>query len=205
MYHFVTYNKKTGEITGSFRASDNQLLPKPLNEEDETVEVTDPEQLRALATMTPRDTRIVGSVDRGKIRVLKVEPRHRGRVVLTCDHKDQDGDGRPELPADGKTVAKITATLHDLKGNVLKEQLPVRFQVDRGALSRREVAAEAGVAVVEYRTVAETVRATITATAEGLERGRLEVDMLPEEEYRALPASDEPTPATAARRRQASR
>src|SRR5690348_1050358 len=43
------------------------------------------------------------------------------KIVLTTAAKDADGDGLPEIPANGRTKAAITATLQDAEGGLLQE------------------------------------------------------------------------------------
>ena len=46
MYHFIQLNRTTGEVAGYLSSSTRELLPKPISEEHEHVEVTDAEHLR---------------------------------------------------------------------------------------------------------------------------------------------------------------
>ena len=188
MYHFVQYQKKSGEITGYFRSSSREMLPSPSSPEEENIEVTDPEQVALLSALGPRAGLLKGSVGRGKVEV-HVEPFFRGRIKLTSDLSDRDGDGLPELPADGEAVAHVQASLYDDDDQVVTASTPIRFKVSRGSVSRREVKTTKGVAEVEVRSVTETVRIRITASAEGFKPGVLDVETIPEEEHKALAGS----------------
>ena len=187
MYYFVTYNKKTGAITGFFRQSTNEFLPEPPSSEEDYIEVTGPKNLKALKNMDPRQERIEGHVKRKKIQGFKIQPRFEGRIELTTDALDRDGDGLPELPADGKTTARLKAHIKDLKGRTRKkETAAVRFQVSRGAIAQRMVESRNGVAEVIFTAAAETTEAQVMATAEGYEGDALIFEFIPPDEFQLL-------------------
>lgn len=187
MYDFVTFNKKTGEITGYFRYSTNELLPEPRSPDEENLEVIDAKEIELLRGMDPRTMRPRGKVNGGKVQTLNAESIFRGRIELSCDLPDRDGNGVPELPADGEAVTLIRATLLGASNEVLtKEAATIRFRVDRGLLSHRQVNTEKGVAEVGLRSVPETVHIRVIAAAEGFEQANLELEIIPVEEYIAL-------------------
>jgi hypothetical protein len=189
MYHFVQYDKKKRVITGYLRSSSDELIPKPSSPDEEYVPVTDAEQAEQLSRMNPMTSRLGGEVSGGKVK-LKLESLFHGEIKLTCDLPDGDGDGLPELPADGRSVARIKATLYGDDGKVVTSGASaIRFQVSRGSVSRREVKAAKGVAEVEVRSVAETVRIRVTASAAGFKSATLEIETIPEEEYQSLAGS----------------
>ncbi len=186
MYYFVTRNKKTGEITGYFKASSKRFVPAQPTPDEENIEVTDEQHIKLLNEFNPMKSQLRGTVDAKLGLKLSAEPAYQGQIELSCDLPDRDGDGLPELPADGKSVARIKATLVGPKGKVLVDRdIPVRFQVNRGMLSRMQVNAEKGAAEVELRSIPETVRIRVTATAEGFERGLLDLQLVPPGEYEA--------------------
>jgi len=94
-------------------------------------------------------------------------------LQMSCNAGDADKDGVADLPADGKSVAMITATTSD-NGDV-----EVTFRTSRGALSQRAVASHNGVASVELRSATETVAVTVNATAPGYRPGRLDMEFVP--------------------------
>jgi hypothetical protein len=191
MHRFVRYNKKTGEITSTFTSSSNEFVPEPLSEDEANLEVTDEKQLKTLVDLDPRQERLRGTVDGGHIRRMQSEPVFTGRVELTADLEDHDGDGIGEAPADGEHVIALRATL-EISGKKRRAEQPVtvRFRTSRGTLSRRAVEAHEGAAEVELRAIDETTRADITATAEGFEIGNLVIEFIPVEEYHALTESE---------------
>ena len=187
MYYYVTYIKKTGVITGFFRQSTNEFLPNPPSPEQDYVEVTDPKYLKPLANMEPRQERIEGYVKRKKIQGFKIQPRFQGCIELTTDALDRDEDGLPELPADGKTAARVMAHIKDLKGRTRKkETVAVRFQVSRGAIAQRMVESRSGIAEVALTAAAETTEAQVMATADGYEGDAMIFEFIPVEEYQML-------------------
>ncbi|QUQ64772.1 Ig-like domain-containing protein [Kutzneria sp. CA-103260] len=88
---------------------------------------------------------------------------------------DNDGDGRPELLADGRSVATITATLAEPRAGV-----EVSFEVNRGLLSHKTaITDETGAATVRVRSIAETVLLRITANADGHRATELRLELVP--------------------------
>ncbi len=187
MYYFVTYIKKTGVITGFFRQSTKEFLPEPPSSEEDYVEITGPSYIKALENMDPRQERIEGNVKRKKIQDFKITPRFQGRIELTTEAVDRDGDGLPELPADGKSATRVKAHIKDLRGRACKkETVAVRFQVSRGAIAQRMVESRSGVAEVAFTAAAETTEAQVMAFADGYEGDALIFEFIPVEEYRML-------------------
>jgi hypothetical protein len=190
MHDFVYYDERTGEVTGSFRTSTPELLPKPLVPYQRQVRVTDDEHRRLLRERSLRASTIAGLVRDERIVSLELRARFDGRIVLKCDRPDLDGDGLPELPADGHSTARVTATVVAMDGTTRAEvTAPIAFQVSRGSLSRRRAQPEQGAANVEVRSVTETIRIDITASAEGFEGAALAIEIIPVDEYETLSQS----------------
>jgi len=205
LHHFVTYNQQTGEILGHFRSSTTQYLPAPIAPADAHLQVTDPRHLEALNAgefampnvMNP--LRVSGRVVGEKIVELTTKPLFDGRIHLSTIETPRDDAGRPEIPADGESVLRITASFHDHHGRRLGHgyregsypTLPstVAFRTDRGALSRRTVDVSEGEAHVELRSVRETIQARVTATAAGFQPAILIVEFVPPDEFAALERS----------------
>ena len=184
MHHFVTYIKETGQITGTFRASTAEMLPYPPSPDQSIAEVTDPEQTKQLSGLRPREEKVAGAVKDGKVD-LRLESHFKGRIVLTTDAPDRDGDQAPELPADGHTAAALKVRLTSLDGKPLAEAVPIRFTTTRGALSRRMVEAVKGAASIKLTAATETTRARVTASAPGFRPATLTFEFIPVEEYQA--------------------
>jgi hypothetical protein len=100
-------------------------------------------------------------------------------IVLTTSAEDRDGDGIPDLPANGRSRVTITATLQDQAGNVVAEPVEVYFRTSAGTLSHRSVTTEEGQASVRLTSSRETVTAAVSATAAGYTPARLELEFAP--------------------------
>lgn len=187
MHFFVTYNKKTGDITGHFKASTAEFLPEPQTPEQGILEVTERNQIESIASIDPWRHRIEGKVKESKIEDLRIQPRFQGKIVLSTDAEDRDGDGLPELPADGSTSTKVRASIYDPRERLVTEKpVKVKFRVSRGTISRREVQTEDGVADVEFTSAAETTQSRIIATATALESDAMLFEFIPVEEFQRL-------------------
>jgi hypothetical protein len=190
MPHFVVYNKQSGEIVNRFKMSSNRFLPNPPSPETAIVEVTEKKDLQVMDAIAPFREEAQGKVVEGKIQGLKARPIFKGKIVLSTDALDRDGDGRPELPADGASGSQIMATIQDLKGKTIqKAPAIIKFRTSRGLLSKREVETKDGVAEIALKSVAETTMALISATSDGFETGKLEVEFIPTEEFKSFPPS----------------
>jgi len=101
------------------------------------------------------------------------------RIVLTTTVEDADGDGVPELPADGKSKATVRVLLRDAKQGLVKKSVELTFQASAGSLSERTVTTKEGKATIQFIPGNETVTAVIRATAEGFEPGHLQFELVP--------------------------
>jgi Invasin, domain 3 len=90
------------------------------------------------------------------------------RLHLSTDAKDTDGDNFPELVADGKNKAVITAEVRDELDRSVTGDFTVNFRTTAGTLSARQVMVRAGKAEVELISSLETVTATVSASGKGL-------------------------------------
>lgn len=187
MHPFVIYDKTTGEITGFFRISSTDYVPTPSLPEEAFVQVTDETQLANLETIDPSRQVPRGRVKEGKLEAFEIRHRFRGRIVLTTDLPDLDGDGIPELPADGRATARIKVQVLDEVGNELRDNLPeVKLQTTRGTISRRMLQLTDGTAEVELRAAGETTSVRITARAKDFDSMALHLEVIPTEEYQEL-------------------
>lgn len=185
MHDFIRYEIASGRIVGHFRVSDAEYAPRP-PEGCAHVELTDPEAAARIQTLDYGRFSLGGLVRDGVIESIDVVPRYTGHIELTSDLEDRDGDGVVELPADGAAEATITARLVGSDGRPVKGDVAVSFQVSRGVLSSRQVQAEAGVALVTVRSIAETVVVRVTASAPDFQRGTLDIEIIPPAEFAEL-------------------
>lgn len=100
-------------------------------------------------------------------------------IHLSTDARDRDGNGIPEIIADGKQQCYITASVRDQSGSLLTYFAePVTFKTTGGVLFDREVKCKNGVAKTTLRSVEETLTPTITATAPGCVPGDIEIEFV---------------------------
>ncbi|MCB0521307.1 MAG: Ig-like domain-containing protein [Lewinellaceae bacterium] len=101
------------------------------------------------------------------------------RLNLETDAKDTDGDGMPELPADGKSKATINIDIKNPKGNLVKDETTILISTTAGALSDRRITTKTGKAKLTLTASHETVTATVTAKAEGMAEASLTFEFMP--------------------------
>lgn len=94
-------------------------------------------------------------------------------IQLKSDAKDTDGDGIPDVPADGTSVIAITVSTAD------GSDTSVTFRTSRGTLSQRTVSTSKGKGKVELRAATETVSVVVTATAAGYRPATLALEFVP--------------------------
>lgn len=187
MPHYLSYDKKSGAVTGYLKSFNDDLNPVPRNDHEAYVKVTSPEHIDVVSNLSPLTGRLQARIDDNELRSLKVEPVFSGFISLSCDKPDMDGDGIAELPADGTSVARIRAELLSSDKKAVKvDGLRMDFRVTRGALSQRHLRVQGSEAEVELRSAAETVRTRITASADGFRTGVLELEFVPGDEHQKL-------------------
>lgn len=101
------------------------------------------------------------------------------RIFLSTSATDSDGDGLPELPADSQTKVTITAEVKNSSGEILPDDRQIQFTTTAGTLSARKVQTQMGQAIVEFNASLETVTATVTATAEGIQGSSITFEFMP--------------------------
>jgi len=176
----VVYDKNTKEVLQLLMVSENVPEPK-------LKDIPSLKDMKNVAGFTLPNDR---SFDFGREYVVtlddegnptRLEPKPEPPIIeLTTSAKDTDSDGLPEIPANGKSKATITATIKDAEGNVLTHvKKPVTFRTTRGILSARNVSLTGGKANVTLTSILETVTATVTATAEECRPARINIEFLP--------------------------
>jgi hypothetical protein len=101
------------------------------------------------------------------------------KIVLATTAHDSDGDGVPEISADGKSKATLKVSLLDTKGAAMKKSIEVGFRVTAGAISQRSVKTDSGKATVYLTSSHETVSAIVFAFAEGFTPATLAFEFVP--------------------------
>ena len=64
LHEFLYYDKQTGRVTGRFRTSSPDLLPKPLSPDQDQIRVTDEEHVKLLSNLDSKRDVLTGRVDR---------------------------------------------------------------------------------------------------------------------------------------------
>lgn len=101
------------------------------------------------------------------------------QIHLSTNAVDSDGDGLPELPADGQSKATITIEVKGTDGKLIQDELPLNISTTAGALSDRRISTQNGQATVEFTSSMETVTAVITVDAEGAKSASLTFEFMP--------------------------
>lgn len=100
-------------------------------------------------------------------------------IDLSIDARDHDGDGIPEMKADGKSRVTITASIRDDEGGIVTNaKNEIHFLTTGGVLSDRTVKCKNGVAKTTLQSVKETLTPTITAFSEGIRTGEIKVEFV---------------------------
>jgi hypothetical protein len=100
-------------------------------------------------------------------------------IDLSIDAPDHDGDGIPEMKADGKSRITITASIRDEEGKIVTNANNIiHFLTTGGVLSDRTVKCKNGVAKTTLQSVKETLTPTITAFSEGIRTGEIKVEFV---------------------------
>jgi hypothetical protein len=101
------------------------------------------------------------------------------RIHLTTNAPDTDGDGLPELPADGQSKATIAIEVRDVHGKLIEEERTLNLKTTGGALSARRITTSNGQATVDLTSSLETVSVTIEVAAEGVRSASLSFEFMP--------------------------
>ncbi|MGB8698137.1 MAG: Ig-like domain-containing protein [Thermosynechococcaceae cyanobacterium] len=111
----------------------------------------------------------------------------RPKLFLSTDALDTDGDGLPELAADGQSQATLTAQIRNTKGDRLSGDWVLDFRTTGGTLSARRVAAPQGQATVTLTASVKTISVTVTVAAEGVESCSMSFEFMPPADISPMP------------------
>lgn len=109
-----------------------------------------------------------------------IEFRPRYTIRLTTDAPDEDGDGMPELKADGSSSAKIKVEIMD--GQKVKGvDTQVKLSTTAGRLDTRlvKLTKRKKSANVNLTASTDTVTVTVTATAPDMDPGSITFELMP--------------------------
>ncbi len=101
------------------------------------------------------------------------------KISLTTNARDTDGDGMPELKADGKSKATIDIEIHNAKGDLLKKAVDLRINTTGGRLSARRLSTKNGKASVDLTSTLDTITITVSVEADGMETQSLTFELMP--------------------------
>lgn len=119
------------------------------------------------------------SVDeKGEVNGIERKPQP-PKISLSTDAKDTDGDGMPELKADGKSKATIDIEIKTPEGTLLKKAVDLRINTTAGRLSERRMSTKTGKASVELTSTTDTVTVTVSVEADEMETQQLTFELMP--------------------------
>lgn len=108
-----------------------------------------------------------------------IEHKPTPKISLSTSAQDSDGDGMPELKADGSSTARIDIQLMDgIKP--LKKEVDLKVSTTGGRLSQRMLSTnKSGAASVELQSTTETITITVTVSSEGLHSESITFELMP--------------------------
>ena len=124
------------------------------------------------------DVEVTGFPNKPKL-IEKKQAARMPTINLKSNAKDTDGDGIPELPADGQSKATITASIKDASGKLQRKSLELFITTSAGALSARRIKTRDGKASFELTSSHDTVLATVNVSAQGYDAEFLQFEFMP--------------------------
>jgi hypothetical protein len=100
-------------------------------------------------------------------------------LALVVSATDSDGDGVPDIPADGKSKTTLTAKLTGPDGKPANAAIQVTFRTTGGALAARSATAQNGEASVGFTASRETVSVSLSASIPGADPAYASLEMIP--------------------------
>jgi hypothetical protein len=116
--------------------------------------------------------------DKGAVTGIERKPQP-PKITLTTDAKDTDGDGMPELKADGKSSATISIEIRTPEGTLMKKAVDLRINTTAGRLSDRRLSTKSGKASVDLTASTDTVTVTVSVEADDMETQQLTFELMP--------------------------
>ena len=181
----VIYNRKTREIVGiSMISQDNSgLTPK---QSMKNILRTGSVDVNLMEFSIPDDEAVANEIYRYELKFSSsgapkelVKKSTLPHIELIVDAPDKDGDGIPEMKADGKSIVTITANIRDEEGKLITSaKNDIHFLTTGGVLIDRVVRCKGGVAKTSLQSVKETLTPTITAFSDGVIKGQMQVEFV---------------------------
>ena len=128
-------------------------------------------------TLPPSEVAVTGFPSQP--RIVEHPKTAQPALVLSATAKDTDGDGVPELKADGRSSTTVTVTAQTATGEKIQAPVAVTFRTNGGRLAARTVALKDGSASVQFTAGRETILVHITASAVGCDSAHLELELVP--------------------------
>jgi hypothetical protein len=100
-------------------------------------------------------------------------------LQLSSTAVDEDGDGIPELKADGRSTITLTVTAQTAAGEKILTPVTVTFRTTAGRLAARTATLSDGTGSVRFTAGRETILAQITASAVGFDSAVLPLELVP--------------------------
>lgn len=182
----IVYDRKTREIVGvSMVSQDTSGLAS--SQSFKNIMRTDKINPNLMEFIVPDDEGVANQIYKYEIKFSHSgEPKELVRketlpyIDLSIDAPDHDGDGIPEMKADGKDRVTITASIRDEEGKIITNaKNDVHFLTTGGVLSDRVVRCKNGVAKTTLQSVKETLTPTITAfTDADVRKGEIKVEFV---------------------------
>jgi len=116
--------------------------------------------------------------DQGEVTGIERKPSP-PKITLSTNAKDTDGDGLPEVKADGKSKATIDIEIRDTKGELVKKAIDLRINTTSGRLSVRRMTTKTGTASVDLTSTLDTVTVTVSVEADEMETQQLTFELMP--------------------------
>jgi hypothetical protein len=116
--------------------------------------------------------------DKGEVTGIERKPSP-PKITLTTDALDTDGDGLPELKADGESKATINIEIRNTKGELVKKAVDLRINTTNGRLSVRRMTTKNGTASVELTSSMDTVTVTVSVEADEMETQQMTFELMP--------------------------
>jgi hypothetical protein len=179
------YDRKTRYIVGvSMIAQDNSGLASSKSMKNVIREETINPNL--MEFLVPDDETVANEIYRYEIKFSSSgEPKELVKkeslpyIEISIDAPDHDGDGIPELKADGKSTVTITASIRNEDGSLVRNaKNEIHFLTTGGVLADRYVKCKGGVAKTSLQSVKETLTPTITACTDGARKGEMKVEFV---------------------------
>ncbi len=127
--------------------------------------------------LPPSEVKLTGFPD--KPQIVELPKTAQPVLKLSTTTQDEDGDGVPDLKADGRSTTTLTVVAQTEGGELIKTSATVTFRTTAGRLAARTAALKDGTASVIFTAGRDTILAHITASAVGFNSASLAIELIP--------------------------